>query len=704
MAKEGILVWQSGFKQVFLAACGFLTFASAQIPSKYPNANTAGPTIDQSLELVTVKAPCISPDGLHLVYGQSRTNWNKNAFESDLWLVASSGRELRRLTAPNRSAFAPAWSPDGRWIAYLSDRPSVLPHSPENETQIYIAPAEGGEGVQLTEVATGIDQFQWSPDSKAIAFTSTDPGAQAEKDRKQTFGEYQIVHGTYAKSQLWLISVPKDAGIAHPNPEKLTNEAFTVNDFNFSPDGKLIAFAAQRDADPVSSTSSIYTVALAGHTVKNVVNTPGPNDAPFWSPDGQQIAFITSNADPHFLFSNRKIAVVPLNGSAEPTVVNPGFDEDASLVAWTRQGIYFTAFQHGMRRLFRLEASRQSVAAVSPAGEYVSGVDVSPNGRHFVFRGAVAGQMMEVLSAGLDANGLLTPMQVTHVNDQLGRWARSTREMVSWTSGDGTTIEGVLEKPADFRPGTKYPLLVIIHGGPTYNDTPVIEPDRTYPAELFLARGALILRPNYRGSTGYGARFRALNVRNLGVGDYADVLSGVDALIARGMVDPARVGAMGWSEGGFISAFITASSDRFVAVSVGAGISDWRTYYYGTDWTAFAKQYFEATPQSDPEVFTKASPITYIDRAKTPTLIQQSSMDPRVPVANSFELRQALEDRGVPVKMVLYENSGHMIENPKQQRAVMTENDLWFNHYLWGDPLPTDLTPANKAESETEFP
>jgi len=246
----------------------------------------------------------------------------------------------------------------------------------------------------------------------------------------------------------------------------------------------------------------------------------------------------------------------------------------------------------------------------------------------------------------------------------------------------------------------KYPLLVIIHGGPTGLDTPVLAPDRYYPAERFLARGALVLRPNYRGSAGYGGKFRALNVRNLGVGDYADVISGVDSLIAKGMVDPKRVGAMGWSEGGYISAFITASSDRFVAVSVGAGISDWATYYYNTDITPFTRQYLDATPQSDPEIYKKTSPINYISHARTPTLIQQGSVDRRVPVANSFELRQALEDRGVPVKMVLYEGFGHPITKPKQQRAVMEENELWFNHYIWGDPLPADLTPVAKAKED----
>jgi dipeptidyl aminopeptidase/acylaminoacyl peptidase len=174
------------------------------------------------------------------------------------------------------------------------------------------------------------------------------------------------------------------------------------------------------------------------------------------------------------------------------------------------------------------------------------------------------------------------------------------------------------------------------------------------------------------------------------------VISGVDYLIAQGFVDKDRVGSMGWSEGGYISAFITTSSDRFKAVSVGAGISDWMTYYANTDITPFTPQYLRATPWDDPEIYKKTSPISYIAKAKTPTLIQHGGSDRRVPIANAFELRQALEDHGVPVKMVVYDGFGHPINKPKQQRAVMEENENWFDHYIWGDPLPSALTPTVK--------
>ncbi len=685
-----------------LLLCNMVALASAQAtasPSPSPGpAAPAAPTIDQSLDMVSVSAPAISPDGTRVIFQQSRTNWDANAFENDLWLASTHDLKPHRLTAPNKSAGDAAWSPDGRWIAFLSDRPGVIPKSPADKGQIYLASADGGEGTQLTHAETGVTHFEWSPDSRSIAFTSADADTQARKDRKESFGEYHIIHSDYAMAHLWLLDVPEDPGVTHPKPVKMTDGNFTVNDFKFSPDGKQIAFSAQRDPDLISSnTADIYTVTLAGHTVKKIVETAGPDESPHWSPDGKQIVFTTSDANPHFFFSNNRIAVVSADGSSGPQVVNPSFDEDASLAGWTTEGIYFTGFERGTMRLFRLDPATRSSVAVSPEHQSVSSVSISPDGKHLAYRGAAAGHMPDIYTTELAA---WAPAQLTHLDTQLTPFLQSTRELVTWKSSDGALIEGVLEKPATFQPGTKYPLLVIIHGGPTGIDTPALAPDRYYPAERFLARGALILRPNYRGSAGYGGKFRALNVRNLGVGDYADVISGVDSLIAKGIVDPKRVGSMGWSEGGYISAFITASSDRFAAVSVGAGISDWATYYYNTDITPFTRQYLGATPQTDPEIYRKTSPISYISHAKTPTLIQQGSADRRVPVANSFELRQALEDRGVPVKMVLYEGFGHPVNKPKQQRAVMEENELWFNHYIWGDPLPADLTPVAKAKPD----
>ena len=672
--------------------------------------NAKAPTIDQSLEMHGVSGPQISPDGRRVIYEQSRTDWERNAFETDLWIADAAGGEGHRLTMPEGSSRGAQWSPDGKWIAFVSSRPGQVKDSPSGKTQLYLMAADGGEAEQLTKMENGVDGFDWAPDSKRIAITAEAPESKAMKDRKESFGEYHVIHADYEMAHLWMLELPKtDAAgreTAVGEPKLLTKEeSFSVDGFRFSPDGTRIAFAATRDPDLISQgTSVIYTVMVADGAVKKVAEANGPNSDPVWSPDGSEIAYATANGDKYYFYANREIAVIPSDGGTAK-VVTAGFDEDAGLLEWSPEGIYFEAQQKTGAGLFLTDPKSGTVKRVeTPEAEDAGQFSFSKDFKRMAYRGAGANQFGEIYAAGLETAAAASPVQLTHAGEQVKSYETAKREVVRWKSGDGAEIEGVLYKPADFDAKKKYPLLVVIHGGPTGVDTPVISPDRYYPMERFVAKGALILRPNYRGSAGYGAKFRALNVRNLGVGDYADVISGVDSLIAQGFVDKDRVGSMGWSEGGYISAFITTSSDRFKAVSVGAGISDWATYYYNTDITPFTPQYLHATPSDDPAIYAKTSPITYIAKAKTPTLIQHGGADRRVPLPNGFELRQALEDHGVPVKMVVYDGFGHPINKPKQQRAVMEENENWFAHYIWGEPLAPALTPVVKAKEATAKP
>jgi dipeptidyl aminopeptidase/acylaminoacyl peptidase len=662
------------------------------------------PTIDQSLEMRSVSAPRISPDGRHVVYAQTRTNWEANAFETDLWLADVGTGETRLLTVAAKSSSDADWSPDGKWIAFLSDRVAPLAGSPAGKRQVYVLPADGGEAQQVTKMEQGVNAFAWAPDSLRLALVAEAPETKAMKDREESFGVYHVFHADYAMEHLWVMSLPKvsAAGVAKPmdEPKLLTpGEEFSVGSVDWSPDGTRIAFSATRDPDLISgATGDIYTVTLSDGAVKKIVDTPGPDGDPHWSPDGSQIAFVTANGSKYSFYANTRIAVVPAMGGT-PKVLTAGFDEDPGLLEWATAGIYFSATQKTETSLFVLDPANGTVKRLAMPGASIAGqFSFTRDFKHVAFRGAGANQYAEIYAGDLGGG---SPKQLTHSAEQLAGFATARREVVQWKSSDGTTVEGILVKPLDFDPHKKYPLLVVIHGGPTGTDFPSVAADRYYPVEKFVAKGALVLRPNYRGSAGYGEKFRSLNVRNLGVGDYADVISGVDSLIAQGYVDKDRVGSMGWSEGGYISAFITTSSDRFKAVSVGAGISDWMTYYANTDITPFAPQYLHATPWDDPEIYKKTSPISYLKTAKTPTLIQHGGSDKRVPIANGFELRQALEDKGVPVKMVIYDGFGHPINKPKQQRAVMEENENWFDHYIWGEPLAPSLTPVVKEKQGT---
>jgi dipeptidyl aminopeptidase/acylaminoacyl peptidase len=460
-----------------------------------------------------------------------------------------------------------------------------------------------------------------------------------------------------------------------------------VGSFDWAPNGRHIAFSATLTPELArGDTADLYVVALsdAQDTVTRLLSQPGPDTNPLYSPDGTRIAFTSAMGQAREPTRNARIAVVPAAGGA-PRSLTDGFDEQPGLLAWTPTGIWFAAAQRTAQQLFQLDPASGAVRRASgPDGAMLSAVSLTADSRTAAFVQASATALPEV---AVSPTAAWAARALTTQSMQISGWTLATRELLQWTSQDGTPIEGVLIKPAGFDPGRRYPLLCVIHGGPTGTDRPAL-PDRTYyPVDIWAARGALVLKVNYRGSAGYGEAFRRLNIGNLGVGDAWDVISGVDHLVRQGWVDPAKVATMGWSQGGYISAFLATSSRRFVAASVGAGISDWSTYYYNTDITPFTLHYLGADPVADPAIYARTSPVAYAKGANTPTLIQHGENDRRVPIANAYQLRQTLEDRGVPVEMVVYKGFGHGVDKPKAQRALMEHNLRWFNHHVFGDPL-----------------
>ena len=637
------------------------------------------PTIDQSLSMKSAGGAQISPDGRYVAYMVQQANWDDNEFVDQIWIADIAAGERYQLTSGKKSSGAPRWSPDSKRIAFGSDR--------DGKRQIYVIHPHGGEAQQLTSEDNGVGTFEWLPDASAIVFTSSGPDSKIKKDRKDKYGDFEIIEGDYAMMRLWLVKAPADIPSdpkQRPKAESLTDgDKFSVSDFSCSPDSKRIAFSATRDPDLGSSqTAQIYVLDLSDKHVKKLLDSNGPNNRPRWSPDSREIAFVTGHGDPFYYYANTHIAVIPASGG-EPRILSSKFDEDTNLIDWGPDGIYFTALQKGAGHVFRIDPGSLRIDRVTAPDAFFSpNASFTPDHRTLAAVGALPNRFPEVYVSQVKD---FAPKYLTNMADQWKDFRLTTRELIEWKSSDGTTIQGVLVKPADYDASRKYPLLVVIHGGPTGMDTATMSADRYYPVERFAAKGALILKPNYRGSAGYGEKFRALNVRNLGLGDYQDVISGVDYLIAKGIVDKDRVGAMGWSQGGYISAFITTYSDRFKAVSVGAGISDWMTYYVNTDIHPFTRQYLKATPWEDPAIYQTTSPIFYVNKAKTPTLIQHGDQDKRVPPPNAFELYRALKDRNIPVKLILYKGFGHPINKPKQQRAVMEHNYDWFAKYIWGE-------------------
>ncbi len=652
------------------------------------------PTLDELLTLKSLGGTQISPDGKWVAYTITYGDFKQDAFVTQIWLANSETGNSFQLTRGDKSSTNPRWSPDGQWLAFLSNRV-------EDKNQIFLINPTGGEAQQLTKSETAISNFAWSEDGKMIAYTATEPTAQPLKDRKDYYGDYDVVREGYSYVHLWTLNVSEAMKSPLVGKQRTKKTDFSVDSFSWSPDGSTIAFSATLNPDLIQGTTAdIYLLKLSDDSVKKIVDQPGPDNNPRFSPDGKQIVFSSAMGEKLFFASNTRLAIVSVDGG-KPRSITDSFDENPGLVEWNRHGIYFTGLQKTASHLFRVDPATAKVIRVSQPDGLMSGsFSFTRSADRIAFTVASPTSINEVFVSDLRS---FTPHKLTSLNDQTKSFTLGTREVISWKSQDGATIEGVLIKPANFDPAKKYPLLCVIHGGPTGVDRPVLlTPDaRYYPSDIWAARGALILKVNYRGSAGYGEKFRKLNVRNLGVGDAWDVLSGVDYLIGRGWVDKDKVACMGWSQGGYISAFLTTSTDRFVAISVGAGISNWATYYYNTDITPFTINYLGNDPAMDPEIYAKTSPMSYIKSAKTPTLIQHGELDRRVPIANAYELRQGLENRGVKVEMVVYKGYGHGITKQKSMRAVMQHNLSWFGHYIWGDPMP-DFTAPDMPKKETK--
>lgn len=649
------------------------------------------PTVDDLLSFRTVGGPQISPDGRRVAYTESQADFAQNANVQQIWIADVATGKRTQLTRGEKASQSPRWSPDGTRLAFTSGRAGDKP-------QIFLIAPDGGEAVQLTKAESGVNGFVWAPDGASIAYTSADP---APKARKERLGDYEVVRREYQFVQLYTVEVGATIDTPRVGRQRTKGSAFSVNQFSWSPDGMRLAFSAQKNPDLIQGTTAdIYVLDLATDAAKAVVTLAGGDYNPVWSPDGKQLAFVTIMGRQPTFAVNQRIGVVNADGGT-PRVVADKFDEHTNLLDWTPAGIWFTGQQGMWSHLFRADPATGTYQRITaPDTLIASQFSLSKDGTRAAFMTASPVAPYDVAVSDL---GTFAPRLLTDAGTRAQAFTLGTRERFTWKSHDGTPIEGVLIKPADFDPSKKYPLLCVIHGGPTGIDVPVLLTSdlRTYPVDVWAARGALVLKVNYRGSAGYGEKFRMLNIRNLGVGDAWDVVSGVDALIAKGWVDPARVASMGWSQGGYISAFLTTSTTRFAAISVGAGISDWATYYYNTDITPFTINYLGADPVADPEIYRKTSPISYVKGAKTPTLIQHGELDRRVPIANGYELRQALEDRGVPVEMVVYKGFGHGITKPREQRAVMMHNLGWFNHYLFGDPAPDLTTPEPAAPVAT---
>ncbi|MBM4187066.1 MAG: S9 family peptidase [Gemmatimonadetes bacterium] len=667
-----------------------VVLAVTQVEAQVP-----GPSFRQVIDLAAVGAAAISPDGRAIAYTVRGTDWKENRFDTEVWLWRQGDGAIQLTRTAKGSSTSPRWSADGRWLGFLADR--------GDKQQLYVMRAAGGEAIKVTSLVDGVADFRWSPAGGRIALLALEPESDQVKKLKSLYGEWAIEDTEYRRSHLWVVDADPTRWVGDsaslPKPARLTDAgAGTVSGFAWSPQGDRIAYEHRRDPLVTSaSTADISIVTVADRTVIPLINRPGFDGGPVWSPDGQWVAFTTNAGDTTAnFFRNNQLMKVPATGGP-PTRLATGFDEQIGNLSWTAQGLWFVGFDRTERHVYRVDPDGGDVIPGREGLGFVQGIDFAADGRTAV----VTAQANSMTLSELWQVDMLggEPTRATDLTAQIAGWELGSSEVVSWPSRDGTVIEGVLHKPRDYDPSKRYPLLVVIHGGPTGIDFPQPVPFYVYPIPQWVAKGAVVLRPNYRGSAGYGEAFRSLNVRNLGVGDMWDVMSGVDFLIKEGVADSARMGAMGWSQGGYISAFLTTNTNRFKAISVGAGISNWVTYYVSTDIHPFTRQYLKATPWDDPAIYLKTSPMTTIRRARTPTLIQHGQFDQRVPTQNAYELYQGLQDQGVATELIIYKGFGHGINKPKEQLAAVWHNWSWFGKYLWGEDIPIPVEETADANA-----
>jgi dipeptidyl aminopeptidase/acylaminoacyl peptidase len=646
-----------------------LAAMSADVHGKEP----PGPTVQQWINLKGAGATSISPDGRSVAYTIRSADWVADAFDDEIWIADTASGQSYQLTDAKGSSWSPSWSADGRRLAFVSTR--------DGGSQVYLAAPPSRDVVQVTKADRGVSDFRWSPDGTCIAYTTPKVFPRQLGDEPPEF--HIAGNDPPISASLWIVAVP--AGEAPAAPRRVIDGAdYAVDDIAWSPDSRRIAFSAFRykDAHPLW-TYHLRVFTVTDGSVRTVLDRQTPHFYPVWSPDGKEIAFRThvlSGKEEYRFYSAGYVASVPAEGGLW-RVLTEQFDEDATPIAWTPEGIYFTARARTYQHLFRIDPATKAIERVSqPEAAVFALFSITPDGRKLACLAQDAKTYDEVC---VSEEAAFQPKRLTSLGDQLKGWKIGTREVIAWKSKDGTPIEGVLVKPADFDPSQKYPLVVLVHSGPVnVMDQATVTRDLPYPAEPFNARGTVVLRPNYRGSPGYGRKFRELLVRNEARGPCEDIVAGVDHLVAQGIVDPERVGTVGWSAGGYLTAFLGTSTHRFRAVTVGEGTADLRQFYSLGAGGMGKLAYARATPWDDPEYYRDQSPLTYVKRSRTPTLIQHRESDAIAPPASTQELYRALKDEGVPVKMIVYKGAGHLPSGLKQFRYVAEHNLDWMIQWI----------------------
>ncbi|HEX2628813.1 MAG TPA: S9 family peptidase [Chitinophagaceae bacterium] len=619
-------------------------------------------TFEKWLSLSNVSSVSVSPDGNAVVYGVTSVDWDMDGYDTEYWLYKQGGTPVQVTNTSKGSTTTARFTPDGKYISYLSKR------------QLYLLPVDGGAPIQITNEKSGVGNYQVSPDGKLIAFLKQEEETGTEK-------WYTEPATPGRNSHVWLLDFSIDS-TKRTTSRRLTQGDYTITRYVWQPDSKGLALNCQPSTIPYAEIhSTISLVDIATGKMYQLISKPFFSAFQAWAPDGRSFIYNTNGTDSlRYFFNNKKYFIYDMATRKEREVlVAP--DENKNIITWKNDGIYFSYLDKTKWELCRWQPVTNALTRFKLPVNTIGGLSIARESDKIAFTGCGYTDLNEAYIG----NGNVFE-KITQSSMQLKDIVVPVNEVIQWKGKDGLTVEGILMHSTNFDKSKKHPLLVVIHGGPDATDLPEAVPGRIYPINHWIEKGAVVLKVNYRGSTGYGEKWRGLSVRKIGVTDIGDILSGIDHLNKLGIIDTARMGCMGWSMGGFMSAFLGTHTNRFKAVSVGAGISDWNNYYTGTDLPSFTKQYLKSTPWDDPAIYYKASPIAAIKTARTPTLIQHGDLDERVPVMNAYTLYRGLQDHGVPARLIIFKGIGHALNKPKEKLAATWQNWNWFNKYVFGEP------------------
>lgn len=655
-------------QKIFVFAAIAFLFASVRAQQTW--------TSEMQVKTKAIGAPQVSPDGKRVVYTVSEAvmTADKSEFVTQIYLANTDGSNSFQITYGEKSSTSPKWSPDGNWLAFTSNRK-------DNKNNLYLLRLNGGEAEPLTDVKTGVSNFDWSADGKQIAYTMSDKKSDDEEKNDKGKNDFRWVDENVKMSRLFVVSVMKDAN-GKREPRQLTTESYNVGgDFDWSPDGRMIVFSHSRS--PVANdwtTSDVSMVEVASGRVTPFAKTLAAENSPRFSPDGKSIALSVSDIPARWA-TNNLIHIIPASGGT-PKILASSFDGQPNIGGWSPDGkrIYFSEAKGTGTRLYTVDVAANKIAQINETDEVISGVSVNRTGTMMTFVRQNSETPPEVFVSGV---GKFAPVQISRANSDAPKMPLGKTEVVKWRSKDGREIEGLLTYPVNYQAGQKVPLLLNVHGGPTgVFQQSFIGGRGSYPLATFASRGYAILRPNPRGSSGYGKDFRYANEKDWGGADYQDLMSGVDKVIEMGVADANRLGVMGWSYGGFMTSWIVTQTKRFKAASAGAPVTNLMSFNGTADIPNFVPDYFGGQSWENMEIYQKHSPMFNVKGVTTPTLIQHGEADVRVPISQGYEFYNALRAQNVSTRMLVLPRQPHGPNEPKMQIAAMQSNLDWFDKYL----------------------